>query len=102
MNIQQLQLENQDLKRKLKIAEMWMEREVRFQVEQISMLHKQGIIFENSENRKEFSEEYITTQITDFIGEVLMLNVPPSFMENIISGEIQYHSLENNHNFDGL
>jgi hypothetical protein len=58
--------------------------------------------FEESENRKQYSEEDITTQITDFIGEILMLNVPASFMENVISGEIQYHSLENNHNFDGL
>ncbi len=41
MNIQQLQLENQDLKRKLKIAEMWMEREVRFQVEKIANFHNE-------------------------------------------------------------
>jgi hypothetical protein len=41
MNIQQLQLENKDLKRKLKIAQMWMEREVRFQVEKISNFHKE-------------------------------------------------------------
>jgi hypothetical protein len=41
MNIQLLQLENQDLKRKLKIAQMWMEREVRFQVEKISNLHNE-------------------------------------------------------------
>jgi hypothetical protein len=41
MNIQQLQLENQYLKRKLKIAEMWMEREVRFQVEKISNFHNE-------------------------------------------------------------
>lgn len=102
MNIQDLQSENIELKRKLKIAQMWMEREVGFQVEEISMLHKQGVTFEESENRKEFSEKYITTQITDFIWEVLMLNVPASFMENIISAEIQYHSLENNHNFDWL
>jgi hypothetical protein len=35
MNIQKLQLENADLKRKLQIAQAWMEREVRIQVEQI-------------------------------------------------------------------
>lgn len=102
MNIQQLQLENMELKRKLKIAEMWMEREVRFQVEKIANFHNEWVTFEESENRKEYSEEYITEQITEFIWEVLMLNVPATFMENVISAEIQYHSLEDNHNFDGL
>jgi hypothetical protein len=41
MNIQALQLENSDLKHKLKIAQVWMEREVRSQVEQIGIQHNQ-------------------------------------------------------------
>ncbi|MGB2111329.1 MAG: hypothetical protein ACPHY8_05940 [Patescibacteria group bacterium] len=31
-----------------------------------------------------------------------MLNVPRDFMENVISAEILFHSLEQNNNFDGL
>lgn len=97
MNIQKLQLENADLKRKLKIAQAWMEREVRIQVEQIWNDHN-----EKWGNHTELSEEKIIEKITHFIWEVLMLNVPWDFMENIISAEILFHSLEENNNFDGL
>lgn len=31
-----------------------------------------------------------------------MLNVPGDFMENIISAEVLFHSLEENKNFDGM
>ncbi len=97
MNIQALQLENSDLKHKLKIAQVWMEREVRSQVEQIGIQHNQDWW-----NHTEISEEIIIEKITNFIWEILMLNIPWDFIENIISAEIQFHSLEENHNFDGL
>lgn len=97
MNIQKLQLENQDLKRKLARAQAWMKQEVRNQVHIIWSTH----FSENDEN-KERTQEEISEEITQFIGEVLMLNVPKDFMENIISAEILYHSLEQNDNFDGL
>ena len=97
MNIQKLQLENNDLKRKLKIAQAWMEREVRVQVEKIWSAHN-----EEGGNHTELSEEKIIETITEFIWEILMLNVPGDFLENIISAEILFHSLEENHNFDGM
>ncbi len=97
MNIQKLQLENQDLKRKLARAQAWMKQEVRNQVNIIWKTHFQ----ENDEN-KELTQEEISEEITQFIWEVLMLNVPRDFMENVISAEILYHSLEQNNNFDGI
>lgn len=97
MNIQKLQLENQDLKRKLARAQAWMKQEVRNQVHIIWSTH-----FSDNDENKERTQEEISEEITQFIGEVLMLNVPKDFMENIISAEILYHSLEQNDNFDGL
>ena len=97
MNIQKLQLENADLKRKLQIAQAWMEREVRIQVEQIWNKHNQ-----DWGNHTELSQEKIIETITEFIWEILMLNVPGDFMENIISAEVLFHSLEENKNFDGM
>lgn len=97
MNLQKLQLENQDLKRKLARAQAWMKQEVRNQVQLIWKNHFQ----ENDEN-KELTQEEISEEITQFIWEVLMLNVPRDFMENVISAEILFHSLEQNNNFDGL
>lgn len=97
MNIQKLQLENNDLKRKLKIAQAWMEREVRVQVEKIWSEHNK-----DWGNHTELSEEKIIETITEFIWEILMLNVPWDFMENVISAEVQFHSLEENKNFDWM
>lgn len=97
MNIQKLQLENAELKHKLKIAQAWMEKEVRAQVELIWSKHNQEWW-----NHTEISEEIIIEKITNFIWEILMLNVPGDFIENVISAEIQFHSLKENHNFDWL
>lgn len=97
MNIQKLQLENQDLKRKLARAQAWMKQEVSNQVAIIWKTH-----FTDTDENKERTQEEISEEITQFIWEVLMLNVPKDFMENIISAEILYHSLEQNDNFDGL
>ncbi|MCP4524066.1 MAG: hypothetical protein GY828_07660 [Candidatus Gracilibacteria bacterium] len=102
MTLEKLQEENQILKRKLAIAQAWMEKEVRSQVDIISLEHKQGRPTDISGTYKEVSEADISRQITDFIGEVLLLNIPGNFMENIISAEVQYHSLEENNNFDGV
>jgi len=67
MNLQKLQLENQELKRKLQIAQMWMEREVRFQVEKISLLHVENYSDNDKTNLKVYSDEDIIKQITEFI-----------------------------------
>ncbi len=102
MNIESLIEENKVLKRKLSIAQAWMEKEVRSQVDVISEEHKQEFMAHQKGSYKEISEEDITKKITGFIGEVLLLNIPWNFMENIISAEVQYNSLEQTHNFDGL
>lgn len=97
MNIQKLQLENQDLKRKLAIAQSWMKQEVRNHVAAIWEQHSQ-----EWSTHSQLTEEEISDKITSFIWEILMLNVPRDFMENIISAEILFHSLEEKNNFDGL
>lgn len=97
MNLQKLQFENQELKRKLQIAQAWMKNEVRNQVKNIWLMQTA-----KGSQHTEITEEHIAEKITDFIWEVLMLNVPNDFMENIISAEILFHSLEQNNNFDWL
>ena len=110
MNIQKLQLENSDLKRqnldlarKLSIAKVWMEREVRSQVKKIakwkvaSMTSKTKDVF-FSEN----VEDIITKKVSDFFGEILLLNTPSSVIENIISAEVGYFNLRENPSADWL
>ncbi|MCD5385166.1 hypothetical protein LRZ95_00695 [Candidatus Gracilibacteria bacterium] len=110
MNIEKIQLENKrlklennDLKRKLSIAKLWMEKEVRESVKKISkrkissMTHKTKDKF-FSEN----VEEIITSKVADFFGEILLLNTPTSVVNNIVSAEIAYFNLRENPSADGL
>ena len=98
-----LKLENNDFKRKLSIAKLWMEKEVRESVKKISkrkissMTHKTKDKF-FSEN----VEEIITSKVADFFGEILLLNTPTSVVNNIVSAEIAYFNLRENPSADWL
>lgn len=110
MNIQKIQLENADLKkeiielkRKLWIAKLWMEKEVRNEVKKISrrkvskMTCKTKDIF-FADN----VEEIITKKVSVFFGEIMLLNTPSSVIDNIISAEITYFNLRENPHADWL
>lgn len=103
MNLEELKKENLDLKRKLSIAKVWMERWVRSQVakiakEKVSKMtcNTKGAFF--SEN----IEEIIIKKVSDFFWEILLLNTPTSVIENIISAEVSYFNLMENPSSDGL
>lgn len=103
MEIELLIKENKDLRRKLNIAKLWMEREVRAHVKKIA---KWKVSFMASSTQDIFYweniEETITKKISDFFGEILLLNVPSTVIENIISAEINYFNLRENPNADWL
>ena len=103
MIMEDLLIENKELKRKLIIAERWMKKEVK---NQISRITKQKIeklsLCEIEDKFEENIEDLITTKITDFFGEVTLINIPSQVIENIISAEINYYNMRKNPNFDGL
>lgn len=95
--LEKLKKENLDLKRKLSIAKLWMEREVRSQVKKIAkwkvsnMTSKtKDVFFSNN------VEEIITKKVSDYFGEIMLLNTPASVIENIISAEVAYFNLREN------
>ena len=110
MNIQKIQLENQklkeenlDLKRKLSLARVWMEKEVREQVKKIS---KRKIASMTCKTKDKFFsenvEEIITTKVATFFWEILLLNTPTAVVNNIISAEVAYFNLRENPSADWL
>ena len=110
MNISKLQLENQklkeeniDLKMKLTIAKLWMEKEVRESVKKIS---KRKIASMTCKTKDRFFaenvEEMISSKVADFFGEILLLNTPTSVVNNIISAEVAYFNLRENPSADWL
>lgn len=103
MNLEQLKKENIDLKRKLSIAKLWMEREVRSQVKKIARWKVSRMTSDTKDVFfSENIEEIITKKISDFFGEIMLLNVPATVIENIITAEINYFNLRENPNSDWL
>ncbi len=74
-----------------------MKRQVREHIVRIAENHE-----EKNEDFDEHAEEIISAQITEFIWEILLLNIPGSVIENIISAEISFHHMQKNNAFDGL
>lgn len=104
MDIEKLQKENDELRRKLYIARLWMEREVKAQISLITKLKIKeswgnlSKTFQNLEN----IEEVITKKIIDFFWEIFLLNIPSVVIDNIVSAEISFYNYNGNSNFDGL
>jgi len=47
-------------------------------------------------------DERIEKKIYDFFGEILLMNIPSSVIENIVSAEINYYHLKANHLIQNL
>ena len=103
MNLEDLKKENELLMRKLSVAKIWMEREIKSEVKKIArwkvskMTSKTKDIF-YAEN----VEDIITKKVSDFFWEIMLLNTPTSVIENIISAEVWYFNLRENPGADWL
>jgi hypothetical protein len=96
-----LQEENEQLKRKLEVAQTWMKREI---TEEINKISKAKISNSTLKEKTCFIndniEDIITDKIQDFFGEIMLLNIPASIIRNIISAEINYYNFRHNPSFD--
>lgn len=96
-NIKILQEENKQLKKKLEIAQNWMKREISGQMKKIS---KQKISELTLDEKACFLhkniDEIVSKKIQEFFGEIMLLNIPSSIIENIISAEINYYNFRHN------
>jgi hypothetical protein len=103
VNLEELKKENLDLKRKLSIAKLWIEKEIKSKVTKIA---KWKISQMTSKTKDVFFaenvEDIITKKVSDYFWEIMILNTPQSVIENIISAEVSYYNLRENPNADGL
>lgn len=94
---EKLKKEIEELKRVLWIVKLWMEKEVKASVTRIA---KNKLSKLTDETKRSFFndniENIITKTIYDFFGEILILNIPSSVINNIISAEINYYHLKEN------
>jgi len=85
--IEKLKQENKILKHKLEIASIWMKKEI---IDQMQCISEWNI------------DEKIKKKIWLFFWDIMLLNIPLSIIENIISAEILYYNLKQNPETDWL
>lgn len=92
-----LKEENIKLKKNLNIAKIWMEREVKANVIKIAKI-KLSWLTQETKNNFFWNNvwDIITQKISDFFWEIMLLNIPASAIDNIISAEINYYHLREN------
>jgi len=90
--IQELKKENALLRKKLEVAKLWMSKEVKNQIWSI----------ENSWSSENL-EDTIQNKIENFFSGIILINLPTSVIQNIITSEISYHHMiEDWENIDGM
>lgn len=103
MSVKDLEQENKILTNRLKIAQEWMQKEVKNQITKIA---KQNIADQNKDEAKkmiwENMQEAIAEKIVDFFWEILLLNIPASVIDNIVAAELSFYNFEENRSKDGL
>lgn len=108
--LQELLEENFELKKqieimtsKMKTVKIWMEREVRAQAHKIAKSKTSKLV---SNVREEFLaenfEEVISKRISNYFGDLLLLNAPKWTIEGITSAEINYFNMMKNPAIDGF
>ncbi len=98
--LQKLKAENRELIEKLAIAKKWMSAQVQ---ENMRRITQEKILWDTTFGEDiDHLDERVEKKIYDFFGEILLMNIPSSVVENIVSAEINYYHLKANPNFDGL
>lgn len=101
--IQKLQAEIELLKRKLKSAHLWMEKEVKASVHKISKKQISKLSEDIKESfLRENIEDVISSRINAFFGDLLLLNAPNGTVEAITNSEIALFNMKKNPNMDGF
>jgi hypothetical protein len=92
MNLEQ---ENTELKKKLLVAESWMQKEVQGQIHSLSKKHIREQSSLSCESfASEEMEDIITTKIQKFFSDTPLYDIPEDFLENIVKSEVGYYILK--------
>jgi hypothetical protein len=90
--IQLLEEQNKMLSHKLEIAKEWMKRGID---EKKNKIGAETNFYENF-------DALIKEKINDFFSEIILINFPSDFIDNIISSEINFHNMQRDEHIDGI
>ncbi len=101
--LQELKQENEKLRHKLDVCIRFMRREVEESVHRIS---KRKVTRMTETGRDDFLREnqevIISQRITDYFGDLLLLNAPKETIEYLVGSEISFYNLCKNPTLDGF
>lgn len=100
---EELKKEIEKLNKKLEIVWDWMKREVKSQTHKVARQKTKKLTTNIKEDfLKENIEELISTRITTYFGELLLLNAPNWTIEAITTAEINFYNMIKNPSIDGF
>ncbi len=98
-----LKKENEILKTKLNIVQVWMKKEVKEQALKIAKQKTSKLALETREDfLQENFEEVLVNKINDYFWDLLLLNAPKWTIEWITWAEINYYNMLKNPSIDGF
>ena len=101
--IQSLKDKNENLELKLKIAKLWMIRQIKESVKKISKSKISRLTWDSKKNfTRDNLEDIITNKIRNYFWDYILMNINSSIIDNLVSAEIAYYQLKQNPNFDGF
>lgn len=95
-HIQDLEQQNKKLAAKLKNAQQWMSAQVESDMRSMS---SQKTVWDH--NNKQ-NIDIIQQKISDFLGDIVVMNIPEWVLQSMISAELEYSYLQQDPHFDGL
>jgi len=98
--IQQLQQERDELKKKLSVLSSWAARDVKNNIRTIAKQRAEGLNMNNFS--EESKAEKIEEKITSYFGHIMLMNAPHGVVEDLTTSEVNYYNLMQNPGIDGL
>jgi hypothetical protein len=101
--ITSLQEERDALQKKLSALSAWATRDIRSNISSIAKQRASGLDTETHESfHAEETAEDIEKKITEYFGNILLLNAPNGVVDALTTAEVNYYNLLQNPSIDGL
>ena len=101
--IEEIKKERDELKKKLATLSAWATKDIKSNISSIARQRASSLDSETHENfHAESTAEDIEQKITDYFGNILLMNAPAWVLDALTTAEVNYFNLLQNPNIDGL
>jgi hypothetical protein len=99
-DIQELQQERDELKKKLSVLSSWAAKDVKDNIRTIARERSAGLSI--NAFSEESKAENIEERITGYFGHIMLMNAPQGVVDDLTTSEVNYYNLMQNPGIDGL